>query len=387
MRPGETGHTDVEVDRAFAELAGELREVMRGWASDPGAWPETRFRELALRTFRLQFRGVLPYRRYCESRGVTPETVGDWTEIPPVPTAAFRAVPLAVGGREAAAAEFRTSGTTRGAGERGLHPVRDLELYRASAEAAFRRFVLEADGLPRLGSARFCVLVPPFGAAPDSSLSWMCDAVSERFGDDGSRHVAGADRVDWDAAVALVEAAGRDGVPVCVLATTLALDEWMRRLAAADRSLEMPPGSRIMDTGGSKGREGLRREDVLERARARLGVHPGAVINELGMTELLSQRYSVPSAAGGPPRLAGPPWLRTRALDPVTLAPLPDGETGVLCHLDLANAGSVCHVLTEDLGRVVEGAVEWRGRATDAPPRGCSLATAELLAAQGEGRR
>ncbi len=98
------------------------------------------------------------------------------------------------------------------------------------------------------------------------------------------------------------------------------------------------------------------------------------------MTELLSQRYGTSDA--DPILLRGPPWLRTRALDPVTLEELPDGRSGVLCHFDLANLGSVCAVLTEDLGQTRGNDLVWEGRSPGAPPRGCSLAMAELLRAQ-----
>ncbi|MDH3427700.1 MAG: hypothetical protein OEM23_04620, partial [Gemmatimonadota bacterium] len=77
-----------------------------------------------------------------------------------------------------------------------------------------------------------------------------------------------------------------------------------------------------------------------------------------------------------------PPWLRTRVVDPVSLAPLPDGEDGLLCHYDLANVGSVVAVLTEDRGRARGDTIQWLGRTPGAMPRGCSLATAELLEAQ-----
>jgi hypothetical protein len=64
-------------------------------------------------------------------------------------------------------------------------------------------------------------------------------------------------------------------------------------------------------------------------------------------------------------------------LDPATLDPLGPGESGVLCHFDLANAGSAMAILTEDLGRIVDGGLELRGRATGAELRGCSLTLAE----------
>jgi hypothetical protein len=384
------------VPREVRDLADELVDAFRAWETDPAPWPEERFRELALRAFRLQVEHVAPYRRYCRSRGITADGVEDWQQIPPVPTAAFREVDLAAGDPAAAPLSFRTSGTTRGREERGRHPVLLPPVYRASLEAGFRRFVLDDGGFPSGAEpasptpeeaageprVRLMSLVPPFRESGDSSLAWMVDAVRARFGAEGSLHAAGRDGITWDRATAWAEEAEAEGRPVCVLATTLALDDWTRRLEEEGRQVELPEGSRVMDTGGAKGREGLRREEVLERTEATLGVPPGAVVNELGMTELLSQRYA--SSRDG--RHHGPPWLRTRALDPVTLEPLDDGEKGVLCHLDLANVASVCAVLTEDLGSVGEGALSWRGRTPQAVPRGCSLATAELLAAQGTTR-
>jgi len=78
-----------------------------------------------------------------------------------------------------------------------------------------------------------------------------------------------------------------------------------------------------------------------------------------------------------------PPWLRVRALDPNSLVPVEPGTEGLLAFFDLANAGSVAHVLTEDVGTVTDGAVRLRGRSPGAEPRGCSLAIEELLDAAG----
>lgn len=406
------------VSTVFPALAGELARSFRSWGEADGGepaegrppgsaevWPPGRFGELALRAFRIQFDGNRLYRRYCEARGAGPGSVTSWRDVPPVPTAVFREVGLVTGEPRGEVLAFRTSGTTRGEDRRGRHLVREPELYRASLEAAFRRFVLRADGLPPVDRPRFLCLVPPFGASRASSLSWMAEAVVERFGRGGGAWAAGPDGLDLAAAGRAAGDAAAEGEPVCVLATTLALDEWTRRLEAEDAALALPPGSRIVDTGGAKGREGLRRSDVLGRAAATLGVAPRAIVNEFGMTELLSQRYSRPGGDGagareldsGPgapdpgaeaarpgPWLHAPPWLATRALDPVDLEDVPAGEVGILCHFDLANLGSVCAVLTEDRGRVRDdGAVRWAGRTPGSSPRGCSLATAELL----EGRR
>ena len=109
------------------------------------------------------------------------------------------------------------------------------------------------------------------------------------------------------------------------------------------------------------------------------------MVNEYGMTELLSQLYEPVLREG--PQAAGkhvpPPWLKVRALDPTTLAPLGPGEPGLLAFFDLANAGSVSHVLTEDLGSVSTDGVRLLGRFPGAEPRGCSLALEEVLSTTG----
>jgi hypothetical protein len=96
------------------------------------------------------------------------------------------------------------------------------------------------------------------------------------------------------------------------------------------------------------------------------------------MTELTSQAYTATLAGGDPELFVAAPWMRVRALDPVSLAELPAGATGLLAILDLANVGSALHVLTEDLGAVEAGGFRLAGRAPDADLRGCSLLAEEL---------
>jgi len=99
------------------------------------------FETWARRIFRHQFERNAPYRAFCERRGVRPETLARWEDVPAVPAAAFRGHDLACGPPEAV---FRTSGTTAPE-TRGHHLVPHLALYRASALAAFERFVLPDD--------------------------------------------------------------------------------------------------------------------------------------------------------------------------------------------------------------------------------------------------
>ena len=55
------------------------------------------FDSLARDVFEYQFEYSSPYAAYCKRRGLTPARIAHWTEIPPVPTAAFKEVVLVSG--------------------------------------------------------------------------------------------------------------------------------------------------------------------------------------------------------------------------------------------------------------------------------------------------
>jgi hypothetical protein len=337
------------------------------------------FARLALRIFRYNYQRVPAYAAYCDARGRQPEHVERWVDIPAVPTAAFKDLVLLAEGADAERV-FRTSGTTRGPERRGAHHVADLSLYRAALRPTFQAFLLADDArLPCFS------LVPPVTVTPESSLAFMIDDVQDRFGQPGSRTFADGDGVDFAGLDAAVSAATGDGRPVMLLGTSAAFIHWLDRLAAGGSRHELPEGSRLMDTGGFKGGGRELTPAALRQAyRERLGLPPHRCINEYGMTEMLSQLYDTTlrdhhHGRSRPRRKAGPPWVRSVAVDPETLEPLPPGRSGLLRHLDLANIGSVAAIQTEDVGRVDEHGLMVEGRVAGAPPRGCSIAMDLLL--------
>ena len=349
-----------------------------GVPADPADFADERaFNHVAMRVHAAQRRADQALRRYWDAAAPGPPS--NWRDVPPVPVAAFRDVRIAAVGAEAV---FRTSGTTGGRARRGEHHVASLGLYRAAARGACRAALLA-----ETEAVRMAALLPSPGDAPDSSLSAMAAFVADE------PEVRGA----WwafDAAKGVRldvvrDAVGDGATPVLLLATAFSLVHLLD--AVGPSGLALPPGSRIMETGGFKGRSARVDRGVLyARARRRLGVPETCVVNEYGMTELLSQSYD--GVAGRAPPLAErahrfPPWVRVQVLDPATLRPLSPGEPGVLAIFDLANAGSVCHVLTEDVGVLdSEGGFSLRGRAADAEARGCSLTAESFLAATAAGR-
>ncbi len=334
------------------------------------------FAPLALDIFAAQYEAIDAYRRVCDRRGHTPATVTDWRLIPPVPTLAFKNSLLRTGPAERV---FLTTGTTRGAEERGRHEMPDLRLYRAAATAGLRRFVF-----PDTERMRTLSLVWPATERPESSLAQMVTWALEIFGDVGSACLVTRDRADFDAFADSLRASERDGVPVAILTTTGLLLQFFDRCRDHGWGFRLPHGSRLMDTGGMKGAPRTMSRNGIIRAIWETFAIPGYfVVNEYGMTEMSSQFYDnvVANRVRGrfaPRVLEGPPWVRTRTLDPGTLDDTVPGEPGLLCHFDLANAGTASCILTEDIGRLRDDGFEILGRASDAEARGCSLAAAEL---------
>jgi hypothetical protein len=352
-------------------------------AGTGAAMADEEFDALARAVFVHQFACNAPYRAFCERRGVSPRTVAHWGEIPAVPTDAFKAAALVCGDPADAAAVFRTSGTTAGPERRGTHYLPDLALYDAALRAGFRAHLLPDGARPRIIS-----LIPPPEEMRDSSLSHMAGAVVADFGSaESGWYVSPEGGIDHGGLEDALRDAEAAGDPVCILGTAFALVHWLDALREGGTRYRMPPGSRLMDTGGFKGRSReVTREELYGAVEERLGIPQAWCVNEYGMTEMSSQFYDgVAGSASAPAQRlhAGPRWVRTQATDPETLRPLPHGETGVLRHLDLANLNSVMAIQTADLGVTSPRGFRVLGRARGAEARGCSLAMDDLLRAIG----
>lgn len=365
-------------ESVYLGLKGELLEIFGKGIQDP--IPEEEFNDLALRIFRFQRASNRAYGAFVDRRLKDPLSIERWEEIPHLPTRAFQAAPLVAGDPGAVEAVFLTSGTTRGPELRGAHHVRSLEIYRRALEPNFRAHLLpEGDLLPILA------LLPSPEEAPESSLSFM---VGEMAGEGGGFFVHPADGIRVEAFQRALVATEEGGRPALLAGTGFAFGNWLEIAGREGWRYQLPPGTRVMETGGYKGRASSLPKDALYDAISEhFGIPQRRIVNEYGMTELLSQFYEPVLAVevGGeelPPSRRfhrAPPWVRTRALHPLTLEPTEAGETGILAHLDLANLGSVAAILTEDLGSLVPGGFTLQGRSPGAEPRGCSLAMEEFL--------
>ena len=340
------------------------------------------FERLALEVFRYQFENVPVYRQYCVAFGASPERAGVLDQIPAVSTVAFKYARIHnTAERESAATlTFHTSGTSKGFTERGTHRVPRPEVYRASAIGHLQRMLF-----PEGARIAMLALHPTADLMPESSLSTMLTWCIERFGTESVLCAATPSAVDATAAIDFLEDLQAKQLPVCILGTTAASAKLFDSIQGRGRTLRLPAGSRLMDTGGAKGQLiPLSPFEVVARAHACLGIEPALVINEYGMTEMCSQLYDATPfnsdfKGNGKYRVKlAPPWLHPTILDPVTLRPVAEGQIGLVGFFDLANVGSISALMTEDFGFVKDGGVALLGRAVAGGARGCALSIDEF---------
>jgi hypothetical protein len=273
---------------------------------------------------------------------------------------------------------FRTSGTSTSV--RGALHLDTLELYEASLLPSFRHFVL-----PDLAAGqrtRLLVLAPSAQEAPDSSLSHMFSVATRELGTPDSACSVKGGELRAERLLEHLEQVSASDAPVALCGTAFSFVHLLDAMEERGIALALPDSTRVMETGGFKGRSReVSRTQLYAQIERRLGVPPQRVVNQYGMTELGSQFYdSVLRRPDEQRRKLGPPWARVAIVDPETGEPAAAGEVGAIAVIDLANTGSVLALQTEDLGREIEGGFEVLGREAGAEERGCSIAADALLA-------
>jgi len=404
-----------ELTSFAARLRGFIAETRVPAGRLPGADPanhEATFNALAQELFRLQFKHNSAYQRLCIARGLSPENLVHWSQIPCVPAAAFKELEFTCIPPGERVGAFLSSGTTGQSRSRHFHCAESLELYEASLWPWFAGHVLagwvegscSAAEAPSAGAEavainpgiRLLSLTPPPAMAPNSSLVHMFDTVRHRIdslrstGGQGTHPTSSVEFVgDVDAGggwtldhgrvCEWLQSAVAAGQPVVLMGTAFNFVNLADALAGQGTSVRLPTGSRVMETGGYKGRSReLSKAELHRLIGERLGVPRSEIICEYGMSEISSQAYDGVAGTGkvdasGERVFAFPPWCRAQIVSPETGSEVAEGETGVIRLFDLANAFSVMALQTEDLAVRRREGFELIGRAVAAEPRGCSL--------------
>ena len=357
----------------LSSFAARLRELI---ADRQSAIGNRQFSELALELFALQFKCNFAYRKICEARKLTPQVVERWTQIPAVPTGAFKELELTSILPEERTAVFHSSGTTEQKPSRHFHNAESLAVYEASL---WKWFELHFGDKSEL-----LFLTPSPKSAPHSSLVHMFETVRQKSGLPesvfaGNISADGAWMLDFAATIQRLKSACDSGEPLTLLGTAFSFVHLVDYLAENKLRFQLPAGSRVMETGGYKNRSRvLPKTELHALITEHLGVPRENIICEYGMSELSSQAYDLEVGSRRPEvrSFRFPPWARVQIVSPETGRETAERETGLIRVFDLANVFSVAAIQTEDLGVRRGDGFELIGRAQLAEPRGCSLMTA-----------
>ncbi|WP_134090584.1 acyl transferase [Olivibacter sp. XZL3] len=308
------------------------------------------FEQLALQVFKKQASENPVYKAYLQYLNCKPDSITHTEEIPFLPIEFFKTKEVILEGRTSEVV-FSSSGTT--GMQQSRHFVSDLSLYEESFRKAFKLFYGEIENTALLA------LLPSYLEREGSSLIYMVDDLIKY----ANQEYSGYFLYDHEALYERLHQLRQAGTPTILIGVTYALLDFIETYPISFKNLI------VMETGGMKGKrkEMIRNElhDLLCR-----GFGVDAIHSEYGMTELLSQAYSY-----GNGLFACPPWMKIYIRDvndPLSI--LPQGLTGGVNVIDLANLNSCSFIATQDLGKVLsDNQFEILGRFDQSDIRGCNL--------------
>lgn len=308
------------------------------------------FQNQALATFKLQAKNCQVYREYIHHLKIDVNQISAIEQIPFLPIVFFKTHQI-LSNQNPVEVIFSSSGTT--GMSQSSHHVTDVALYEQSYLRAFDHFY------GNVSNYCFLALLPSYQQRSGSSLIYMVNDLIEKSGHPQSGYFL--DNHD-DLLQTLTDLKNKSQ-PTVLIGVTYALLDFVEKF---DLSF---PNLIVMETGGMKGR---RKEMVREELHQQLteGFGVPAIHSEYGMTELLSQAYSL-----GEGIFQCPGWMKVLIRDtndPLTL--IPKGKTGGINVIDLSNINSCSFIATQDLGKInTDNSFEVLGRFDNADIRGCNL--------------
>jgi hypothetical protein len=219
---------------------------------------------------------------------------------------------------------------------------------------------------------RILILAPSPQLAPSMGMAIGMDQTRTHFGTEDSIFLLGKSGIDVKKLLKALRESEASGVPVALIGATAAYVYFFQSCRRKKMKFHLPPGSRICDGGGYRGRFGVvTRDDYYAMVKEILDIPETHCVNVLGEAETATNLFDDAfrrHVKGLPPRKRTrpvPPWSRVLAMNIDDLSPLPDGEVGLLAHWDLANVPTVLAVITDNLGYTTDNGTgcEMVGRA------------------------
>jgi phenylacetate-coenzyme A ligase PaaK-like adenylate-forming protein len=311
---------------------------------------QKQFEKTALKVFRYQYENNLVYREFCDLMKVESQKIKKLQQIPFLPIQFFKSHTV-VSNTNPVENIFTSSGTT------GLttskHLVTDTSIYTRSYQKGFSQFYGNIEDYVVLA------LLPSYLEREGSSLIYMVEDLIQL----SNHNESGFYLHNHDELIKKLTELDQSGQNVILIGVTFAL------LDLIEKHQFQLQNTVIMETGGMKGR---RKEMIREELHQQLckGFGVSAIHSEYGMTELLSQAYSL-----GEGVFECPSWIQILIRDTEdALTYIQQGKTGGINVIDLANINSCSFIATQDLGKKnPNNSFEVLGRFDNSDIRGCNL--------------
>ena len=308
------------------------------------------FDKISLKIFRFQYDNNEVYNQFCGFLNKDKTNVKKIEDIPFLPIQFFKSHNV-LSSKDAVQTTFTSSGTT------GIitskHLVTNVSLYEDSYRNAFSQFYGNIEDYVVLA------LLPSYLEREGSSLIYMVDDLIKLTNNPHS----GFYLHNHEELIEKLIALDNNGQNIILIGVTYALLDLIEK-----RKFNLK-NAIIMETGGMKGkRKEMIREELHEQLCHGFGVN--TIHSEYGMTELLSQAYSLGNGV-----FECPNWMQILVRDTEdALTYIENGKTGGINVIDLANLNSCSFIATQDLGKKYENnTFEVLGRFDNSDIRGCNL--------------
>ena len=308
------------------------------------------FEKIALKVFRFQYENNLVYKEFCNLMNTNVQEVKSLQQIPFIPIQFFKSHTI-ISNENPIQEIFTSSGTTGIINSR--HCVTDISLYEESYQKGFTQFYGNIEDYVILA------LLPSYLEREGSSLIYMVKDLIEKT----NNLESGFYLHNHDALIEKLIALEKTNQNIILIGVTYALMDLIEKHQFHLKN------TFIMETGGMKGkRKEMIREELHEQLCSGFGV--SAIHSEYGMTELLSQAYSL-----GEGVFECPSWMQILIRDTEdALTYIENGKTGGINVIDLANINSCSFIATQDLGKKnPNNSFEVLGRFDNSDIRGCNL--------------
>lgn len=300
--------------------------------------------------FRFQYENNSVYKDFCDYLKINKQEVKTILQIPFLPIQFFKTHNI-VSNNDYVQEIFTSSGTT--GSNTSSHFVTDINKYEESFRNAFSQFYGNIQDYVVLA------LLPSYLEREGSSLVYMVnDLIKLSNNKDSGFYLNQYELLSKK----LIEL-DHSGQNVLLIGVTYAL------LDLIELNKFSLKNTIIMETGGMKGkRKEMIREELHQRLCRGFGV--SQIHSEYGMTELLSQAYSLGNGV-----FECPNWMQILIRDTEDpLSYVPNGKTGGINVIDLANINSCSFIATQDLGKKnPNNSFEVLGRFDNSDIRGCNL--------------